>query len=110
MPWFAAVASGALFRGILCNILVCLAVWMSFAAHTVSGKVMVIVPPIAAFVAIGFEHSIANMYVTPLAMFAGLTPYDVAGVLENLAVVTVGNVLGGGLFVAAAYWAVYLRS
>ena len=100
----------ALFRGILCNILVCLAVWMSFAAHTVSGKVMVIVPPIAAFVASVFEHSVAKMYVIPLAMFAGVTPYDLAGFLENLAVVTVGNVLGGGLFVAAAYWAVYLRS
>lgn len=100
----------ALFRGILCNILVCLAVWMSFAAHTVSGKVMVIVPPIAAFVAIGFEHSVANMYVIPLAMFSGITPYDLVGFLENLVVVTVGNVLGGGVFVAAAYWAVYLRA
>lgn len=100
----------ALFRGILCNILVCLAVWMSFAAHTVSGKVMVIVPPIAAFVAIGFEHSVANMYVIPLAMFGGVTPYDLAGFIESLVVVTIGNVLGGGVFVAAAYWAVYLRS
>lgn len=100
----------ALFRGILCNILVCLAVWMSFAAHSVSGKVMVIVPPIAGFVAIGFEHSVANMYVIPVAMFGGVVPYDLAGFVENLAVVTIGNVLGGGLFVAAAYWAVYLRA
>lgn len=99
----------ALFRGVLCNILVCLAIWMSFAAHTVSGKVMVIVPPIAAFVAIGFEHSVANMYVIPVAMIGGVIPYDLAGLLINLLVVTIGNILGGGLFVAAAYWAVYLR-
>ena len=71
-------ASEAFFRGILCNILVCLAVWMSFAARRVSGKVMVIIFPVAVFVCIGFEHSIANMYVIPVAMIAGYLPVDIS--------------------------------
>ena len=97
----------ALFRGILCNMLVCLAVWMSFAAHSVSGKVLVVLLPIAAFVAVGFEHSVANMYVVPVAMLNGLTDPDVAGFLRNIAIVTIGNVIGGGLLVAGAYWIVF---
>ncbi len=116
----------AFFLGILCNVLVCLAVWMTFAARTVSGKVAVIVPPIAAFVAAGFEHSIANMYFLPAglliqnfapngfwqaagttaAAYAGLTEL---GALRNLLVVTAGNIVGGGIFVGAVYWFVYLR-
>lgn len=97
----------ALFRGILCNMLVCLAVWMSFAAHSVTGKVVVVLLPIAAFVAVGFEHSVANMYVVPVAMLDGLVGYDVIGFLRNLAVVTIGNIIGGGVFVAGAYWLVF---
>lgn len=97
----------ALFRGILCNMLVCLAVWMSFAAHSVTGKVVVVLLPIAAFVAVGFEHSVANMYVVPVAMLDGLVGYDVIGFLRNLAVVTLGNIIGGGVFVAGAYWLVF---
>jgi len=97
----------ALFRGILCNMLVCLAVWMSFAARSVSGKVLVVLLPIAAFVAVGFEHSIANMYVVPVAMLNGLTDPDLAGFLRNIAVVTIGNIIGGGLLVAGAYWIVF---
>lgn len=97
----------AFFRGLLCNMLVCLAVWMSAAAHSVTGKVVVILLPIAAFVAIGFEHSIANMYVVPVAMLKGLVLYDPLGFLRNLAVVTAGNVIGGGMLVAGGYWVVF---
>jgi len=100
----------ALFRGILCNMLVCLAVWMSFAAHTVSSKVLVVLLPIAAFVAVGFEHSVANMYVVPVAMLGGLIEPDLAGFLRNITLVTIGNVIGGGVLVAAAYWAVFRTS
>ena len=70
----AKVALGvteAFFRGILCNVLVCLAVWLCFAAHDVPGKVLAIIFPISAFVALGFEHSVANMYLIPIAMLAG---------------------------------------
>lgn len=95
-------------RAILCNILVCLAVWMCFAAHSVSGKVIVILFPVTAFVAMGFEHSVANMYLLPAAMLHAGTP-DAAGFLANLLVVSAGNVIGGGLLVALVYWLVYLR-
>ena len=98
----------AFFRGVLCNVLVCLAVWMCFAAHSVSGKVAVIVFPITAFVALGFEHSVANMYMIPVGILAGGTP-DLAGLLGNLFFVTAGNVVGGGVLVALVYWLIYLR-
>jgi formate/nitrite transporter len=99
----------AFFRGILCNVLVCLALWLCFAAHDVSGKVLAIVFPISAFVALGFEHSIANMYLIPIAMLAGAEGVTVAGFLANLVPVTLGNVIGGGVFVALIYWLIYLR-
>jgi formate/nitrite transporter len=70
----AKVALGvteAFFPGILCNVLVCLAVWLCFAAHDVPGKVLAIIFPVSAFVALGFEHSVANMYLSPIAMLAG---------------------------------------
>lgn len=96
-------------RAILCNVLVCLAVWMCFAAHSVSGKVLVILFPITAFVALGFEHSVANMYMIPVGMMhAGAI--DTGAFLTNLAVVTAGNVIGGGVLVALVYWLVYLRA
>jgi len=110
----------------LCNVLVCLAVWMSFGARSAADKVAVIVPPIAAFVAAGFEHSIANLYLLPYALliktaaapvfwttieqdpsvYAALT---VSAALYNIAVATIGNLLGGSLMVGAVYWFVYLR-
>lgn len=102
-------ATEALFRGVLCNMLVCLAVWMSFAARTVTGKMAVILLPIAAFVGIGFEHSVANMYVLPVSMIGGFTDWNLTGALLNLLYVTIGNIIGGALLVAAGYWAVYLR-
>ena len=99
----------AFIRGILCNILVCLAVWMCFAAQSVSGKVLVIIFPITAFVALGFEHSVANMYLIPVGMLhAGAL--DIAGMAENLFFVTAGNIVGGGVLVALVYWLIYCRS
>ncbi len=99
----------AFFRGILCNILVCLAVWMSFAAHSVVGKVTVIILPISAFVGVGFEYSVANMYVFPIAMFGGFIDWDLYGVFQNLVFVTTGNIIGGAM-VAASYWFVFIRN
>jgi formate/nitrite transporter len=98
----------AVLRGFLCNMLVCAAVWMSFAARRVSGKILAVIPPVAIFVALGFEHSVANMYALPSAMLQGATPLDIAGALQNLLFVTLGNI-GGGTLIAAAYWRVYLH-
>ena len=102
LPWAEAFV-----RGVLCNALVCLAVWLCFAAHTVSGKIVAILLPISAFVAIGFEHSIANLYLIPVGQMAGGS-LNVAGLLSNLIPVTIGNVLGGGVFVALAYYTCYV--
>jgi formate/nitrite transporter len=102
-------ASQAFFRGLLCNALVCLAIWLSFAARSVAGKILAIVFPISAFVALGFEHSVANMYLIPIGMLNGATP-DIAGFSGNLLFVTLGNIVGGSLCVAIVYWIVYLRS
>jgi formate/nitrite transporter len=99
----------AFFRGVLCNVLVCLAVWLCFAAHDVSGKVLAIIFPISAFVALGFEHSVANMYLIPIAMLVGAESVTAAGFLANLIPVTLGNIVGGGVFVALVYWLIYLR-
>jgi formate/nitrite transporter len=112
----------ALWRGIGCNWLVCLAVWMALAARQVIGKIFAIFFPIMAFVAIGFEHSVANMYFIPTGILlmngAGLT--SVPGVdpnllgwinflWRNLLPVTIGNIIGGVVFVGMSYWGAYLR-
>ncbi len=114
------------FLAVLCNVLVCLAVWMSFGARSATDKVMVIVPPITAFVAAGFEHSVANLYLLPfgLAVKAWAGPefwgaigqtavaypaLTAGGVLHNIIVATIGNLVGGSLMVGAVYWFVYLR-
>jgi formate/nitrite transporter len=99
----------AFFRGVLCNTLVCLAIWLCFAAHTVSGKILAIIFPISAFVALGFEHSIANMYFIPLGWLLDADGVTLASFLGNLIPVTLGNIVGGSLFVALVYWLVYLR-
>jgi formate transporter len=99
----------AFFRGILCNTLVCFAVWLCFAAHDVASKILAIVFPISAFVALGFEHSVANMYVVPVAWLSGAKTITFQGFMRNLVPVTLGNITGGGLFVAAVYWVIYLR-
>jgi formate/nitrite transporter len=114
------------FLAVLCNVLVCLAVWMSFAGRSTIDKVVVIVPPIAAFVAAGFEHSIANLYLLPFAMAVkswagagywmhiGATAADypaltLAGIAHNIVISTLGNLAGGSLLVGAVYWFIYLR-
>ena len=114
------------FLAVLCNVLVCLAVWMSFGARSATDKAVVIIPPISAFVAAGFEHSIANLYLLPfgLAIKAwagpdfwtaiGQTAEDyssltMGGALHNIAVATIGNLVGGSLMVGAVYWFIYLR-
>jgi formate/nitrite transporter len=116
----------AVILGILCNILVCLAVWLSFSARTTTDRILAIVPPVAAFVAAGFEHSIANMYFLPVGVlirtFAPASFWEQAGTSAaafpdvtwaafagNLVPVTLGNAIGGGLFVGAVYWLVYIR-
>lgn len=101
-------ATEAFFRGILCNILVCLAVWLCFAARSVTDKIFAIILPIAAFVGLGFEHSVANMYVIPVAMMSGGIDPQIGDFLFNLAVVTAGNIVGGGGLVALVYWLIYL--
>ncbi len=109
----AKVALGfgqAFWRGVLCNVLVCLAVWLCFAAHDVTGKILAIVFPISAFVALGFEHSVANMYLIPIGWLAGAKTVTLGGLIGNLVPVTLGNIVGGGVFVAAVYWLIYLRA
>ena len=113
-----------LFRGILCNTLVCLAVWLSLAAHTVSGKILAIVFPITAFVALGFEHSVANMYLIPVGFLSSQDPnvlvtaaitetslanLTLGGFVHNLVTVTLGNILGGSGLVALVYYVIYIR-
>lgn len=113
----AAIAAGklalpwqeALMRGILCNILVCLAVWLCFSARSVTDKILAILLPVSAFVALGFEHSVANMYLIPIGLLAGDMGADAAGFLGNLLPVTLGNIIGGGVFVAAVYFVIYIR-
>ena len=99
----------AFVRAVLCNVLVCLAVWRCFAARDVAGKILAIVLPISAFVALGFEHSVANMYFIPLALMQGADGVTLGGLAQNIVLVTAGNVVGGGGLVAAVYWLVYLR-
>jgi len=113
--------------GIMCNALVCLAVWMCFSARTTVDRVVAIIPPIAAFVAAGFEHCIANIYFIPMGLFIksgapdsfwaaiGKTAADFPALtwrnflIGNLLPVTIGNIIGGTVMVAAVYWFVYLR-
>lgn len=107
--------SAALIRGILCNWLVCLAVFMATAARDVTGKILACYMPIMAFVASGFEHSIANMYFIPTGLLLTRVPgFDGphitwGGFWGNLLPVTLGNILGGVVFVAFAYWYIHLR-
>ena len=108
----------AFFKGILCNVLVCMAVWMAFAGRSVVDKVVAIVFPISAFVAAGFEHSVANMYFFPLAMLlqtfddAGMVAHTVtwAGLFRNLVPVILGNIIGGSVLVGLVYHVIYRRT
>ncbi|MCT8329748.1 formate/nitrite transporter family protein [Albidovulum sediminis] len=98
--------AAAFFRAILCNVLVCLAVWLSLASRSASGKLMAVVLPVAAFVLLGLEHSIANMFFFPQAQFAG-ADIGLGAILSNLAVVTLGNIVGGAGGVALSYRLAY---
>jgi formate/nitrite transporter len=107
-----AVSEGTLqifLRAVGCNWLVCLAVWMAYAAEDVAGKILAIFFPIMAFVALGFDHVVANMFFLPAAMFAHVPGIGVGDVVHNLVLAFLGNAVGGGLFVAGFYWFLYLR-
>lgn len=108
-----------------CNALVCLAVWLAYGARTTTDKILAIIPPIAAFVASGFEHSVANMFFIPMGLFvkgnhafvaSHVAPANLAKLTwprflyANLLPVTIGNIIGGALMVGAVYWFVYLRA
>ncbi|EKN4687204.1 formate transporter FocA [Yersinia ruckeri] len=113
--------------GILANLMVCLAVWMSYSGRTIMDKMFAMILPVGMFVASGFEHSIANMFMIPMGIviknFAspefwqavGATPEQFANltvsnfVIDNLIPVTIGNIIGGGLLVGLTYWVIYLR-
>ena len=106
----------AFIRGILCNVLVCIAVWAAFAAKTVTGKLMMSFWPVMIFVLCGFEHSIADIYFC-VAGIAAASEYGIAAgglnvvsfLLHNLLPVTLGNIVGGAGIVGIGYWLVYLR-
>ncbi len=110
--------SAAFFKGVLCNALVCMAVWMALAGRSVVDKVAAIVFPISAFVAAGFEHNVANMYFIPLAMlletFGDAAPGAHAvtwlGFLGNLVPVILGNIIGGSVLVGLVYYVIYRRA
>ena len=102
----ARIASAKVELGVA-DALVCLAIWLSMAAHTVAGKSIAIVFPISAFVALGFEHSVANMYLIPIGWLAGADGVTAAGFVGNLVPVTLGNIVGGSVFVALVYWVAY---
>ena len=113
--------------GIMCNVLVCLGVWMTFSARSLTDKLLAVVLPVAMFVASGFEHCVANMFQIPMAIlsvqFAGPDFWETTGrsaaefadltwgnfLINNLLPVTIGNTIGGGLLVGLVYWFIYLR-
>jgi formate/nitrite transporter len=96
-------------RGVGCNWLVCLGVWMSLAATSVSGKVLAVFLPIMAFVAMGFDHVVANMFFLPAAMWAGVPDIGWADVLRNWLLAGAGNLVGAVVFVSTSYWYLFLR-
>ena len=106
----------AFFKGIVCNILVCLAVWLALAGRSVTDKIFAVIFPISAFVAAGFEHSVANMYFIPLGILlkdrllvSGAENLSWLGLWSNLVPVTLGNIMGGSVMVALVYYFVYRR-
>jgi formate/nitrite transporter len=107
------------FRAVLCNALVCLAVWLCLSARTNTDKILSIIFPITAFVALGFEHCIANMYFIPFGYVmqhvAGISPEGIGiitltGMFKNIIVTTAGNIIGGSCLVGIVYWFIYIRS
>ncbi len=96
-------------RAVGCNWLVCLAVWMSLAADSLSGKILAIFFPIMAFVAMGFDHVVANMFFLPAAIFAGVPDIGWDDTMRNWLLAFLGNLVGAVVFVATSYWYLYLR-
>ena len=101
-------------KGIMCNFLVCLAVWMSFGARTMVDKLLCVIMPITAFVACGFEHSIANMFFLFEGLFAQMAGFGaggiaLSGIFYNIGVVTLANIVGGALMVGVSYWLAYAK-
>lgn len=98
----------AVFRGILCNILVAIGVYMSYASKNISGKILASVLPISAFVIMGFEHSVANMFILPLSlMYQDLSVFEI--IFNNIIPVIIGNFIGGGIILPLAYYYIYLK-
>jgi formate/nitrite transporter len=105
------------FKGVLCNVLVCAAVWLAYAGRSVTDKLLAVMLPVSAFIAAGFEHCVANMYFLPLAWLlvqTGHAPANfdaslitMSGIVHNLVPVTLGNIVGGAGFVGTTYWAIY---
>src|SRR5512138_253708 len=105
------------FKGILCNVLVCAAVWLAYAGRSVTDKMIAVILPVSAFIAAGFEHCVANMYFLPLAWLLVQTGHSPAnfeaslitlsGIIHNLLPVTLGNIVGGAGFVGVVYWVIY---
>lgn len=115
LPWLTAF-----FRGIMCNVLVCLAVWMGFAGKSVIDKIFTCIFPVMAFVACGFEHCIANMFFLPIGTLAFANGYGAsvagaadaltaAGIASNISAATLGNIVGGAVFVGLLYWFAYRK-
>ena len=110
LPWVTAF-----FKGIVCNALVCLAVWMGFSARTVVDKFVAVLFPISGFVACGYEHCVANMFFLPMSFLLNKTgvgepgAIDMMGILSNLSAATLGNIVGGAILVGLAYWFLYGR-
>ena len=112
MPW-----RNIFFRGVLCNMLVCLAVWMGFGGHSTVDKLCCAMLPVTAFVTCGFEHCVANMFFIPMGMVASAMGYapdgaasaalNVGGFLYNLSAATLGNLLGGVVLIGCMYWAAF---
>ena len=108
----------AFFRGAMCNVLVCMAVWMALAGRSVIDKAVAIIFPISAFVAAGFEHSIANMYFIPMGMLlkafgssgVNADAITLVGFFRNLVPVILGNIMGGSVLVGLVYHVIYLRT
>lgn len=115
-PWLVIFV-----KGIMCNILVCLAVWMAFAARSVADKIMAVILPISAFVCCGFEHSVANMFFLPMGLvasnFGGIPTHQavwdfitVSGIFYNISAATLGNIVGGAFFVGFTYWVAFKKA
>ena len=110
--------STAFFRGLLCNILVCLGVWMAMGGKTLTDKVLVIIFPITLFVAAGFEHSIANLFIIPLGLIiqtfgdVSITTnaLSISGMINNIIPVVLGNIVGGSVLVGLMYYFIFLRN